>query len=127
MLRTINQKSRGLLASLGLLAGVAVSSVAATADATGSPTTPTTVIMVEYSSYATGTLTVQVAGSVNYFGQVSAQTGCTANNQTVDTLKMWQSLAQAALLSGKTVKIYYNVCGTGSNQFNYIYALDLNG
>jgi hypothetical protein len=39
----------------------------------------------------------------------------------VDTLKAWQSEAQAALLSGKSVKIYFNVCGGA----NYISALDL--
>lgn len=78
----------------------------------------TTVGVIEYFS---GTLIVQDASGVNFYGQLGTQTGCTANNQTLDTLKIWLSLGQAALLSGKNVKIYFATCGG----INYISAFDL--
>jgi hypothetical protein len=60
------------------------------------------------------TLMIQCA-PVNYVGYLSAPSGCEGNNQSIDTLKSWQSLAQAALLSGKNLTIYYNVCGGQNN------------
>jgi hypothetical protein len=40
---------------------------------------------------------------------------------SVETAKVWASLAQSALLSGRNVRIYYTYCGG----YNWIYALDL--
>jgi len=110
-------KSRGAFAVVAVLIGAAAGTVTATAHAAVSPVT--TVNIVEFGP---GALLVQLTGGVNYVAQLNTQAGCTANNQTMDTLKGYQSMAQAALLAGKTVKIYFNVCG-GSN---YISGLDLN-
>ena len=70
--------------------------------------------------YFPGSLLVQMA-SVNYYAQTATQAGCTTNNQTLDTIKLWQSMAQAALLANKTTRIYFNVCGGA----NYIAGIDV--
>jgi len=46
-----------------------------------------------------------------------------ANNQSLDTLKAWQGLAQSAFLSGKTLEIFYNVC-SGNNYISEIWLGD---
>jgi len=110
-------KFRGMFALVAVLTGAASATVTTPAHAAVSGVT--TVNIVEYGA---GSLLVQLTGGVNYFAQLNTQSGCTANNQTIDTIKAYQSLAQAALLAGKTVKVYFNTCGGQ----NYITALDLN-
>ncbi len=84
-----------LMKKATLLVTVAWLSLAATtAFAASTITGPVGVI-----EYYQGTLIVQSA-SINYYGQLTTQAGCTSNNQTIDTLKAWQSLGQAAVLSG---------------------------
>jgi hypothetical protein len=75
----------------------------------------TTVGIIEYLP---GMLLVQDAAGNNFGAYLSSPPGtspppnyCTGNNQTIDTLKEWLSMAQAALLSGKNVTIYSTVCG----------------
>lgn len=65
---------------------------------------------VEYSQ---GNLLIQCA-PVNYAAQSTPPSACAAYARNVDTQKIWANLAQAALLSGKSVRIYYDVC-SGSN------------
>ena|SRR5438552_17158060 len=118
-MKTVLTRTSSKLRLLLAVAVVVVAMARATsAWAVTSPET-TTVGLIEYMS---GTLIIQDATGVNFYGQTGTQAGCTANNQSIDTLKLWLSLGQAALLSGKTVKIYFNVCGG----INYISALDLN-
>lgn len=77
--------------------------------------------IVEYNA-PTGTtfpLLIQCSPT-NYVGLISATGGCPA--QSVDTLKIWASLAQAAVLSGKKLNIYTTTCGSTSN---VITAIDL--
>jgi hypothetical protein len=71
--------------------------------------------------YWGGTLVIQLSTGQNYHAVTSAASGCTANNQSLDTLKVWASMAQSALLSGKRVKIYFTTC----SNFSYIQVLDL--
>jgi hypothetical protein len=106
---------RFFLSVATVLVGVFVGG--ARAWAVTSPET-TTLGVVEYSS---GNLLIQDATGNNFFGQLAAGSGCTANNQTIDTLKSWLSMSQAALLAAKNVRIYFNVCGG----INYISTLDL--
>jgi hypothetical protein len=116
MITTTIKKTKNAALSLALAVGMAVTAItppAAAADVTG------TVSIVEFSH--PGSLLIQSAG-VNYYAQLSPGAPCAANNKTADTLKAWQSLGQAALLSGKTVRIYYASC----NGFRFITALDLN-
>jgi hypothetical protein len=115
MIATLTKKTGKAALSLAFAVAMAITAItppAAAADVSG------TVSIVEFSP---GTLLVQSAG-VNYYAQLTTGAGCTQYNRTADTLKAWQSLAQAALLSGKTVRIYYATC----NNFRFITAFDLN-
>jgi hypothetical protein len=49
--------------------------------------------------------------SVNYFAQQTSP-GCSLPANSIDTIKIFLSVAQAAQLAGKSVNIYYNTCGT---------------
>jgi hypothetical protein len=82
---------------------------AMTTLAFANPPSPTQqkVNAVEYSN---NTLLVQLADGSNYVGSTSAPAPCTS--ASVDTLKVWASQAQAALLSGHTLKIYYTNCNS---------------
>jgi hypothetical protein len=55
-----------------------------------------------------GFLMVQSAG-INYQAQLNSP-GCNLPANSIDTLKIWQSLATSALLAGKPVRVYYNDC-----------------
>ena len=104
----------GLVATaLGLALCTVQTSAFANVAGAASPT------VVEYQP---GVLLVQLPGGTNYIGVLNAVAGCTSNSQSIDTLKQWTSLAQAALLSGKSVKVFFNVCGG----FNYISTIDIN-
>lgn len=127
-------KRRNIAASLAALCGfaIAATSTNAFADCTNNlapasncSAAPATVALVEFGPTA-GLIIQQIVSGVfkNYYGQLSAQAGCTAQNQSADTLKQWSAMAQAALLAGKQLKVYYNVCG--SNNLLYINAVDLN-
>jgi len=62
--------------------------------------------------YAQDVLLIQLSDNVNYFGQRTADTAaCAVHNVTLDTLGKWQSLAEAALLSGKELRIHFTDCG----------------
>lgn len=64
-----------------------------------------------------------VSWDKNYGARISIQCGstaywshhnrssCSGHNRGADTLKAWLSLGQAALLSGKRVKVYFANCG----------------
>jgi len=112
-----NKKKRSLHHKLLALAAV-VGMATTVSQATATSTVTDTVQLIEYME---GTLIVQTGNSVNYYGQLVTQAGCTHINKKADTLKAWQGLAQAALLSGKSVRIYYDTC----NSIRYIYAIDL--
>ena len=51
------------------------------------------------------------ANNIIYKAQLPAP-GCGYPANTVDTLKTWTNLSQAALLSGKTIRIYFDVCAS---------------
>jgi hypothetical protein len=65
------------------------------------------------SPYATGGSLDVVVGGVNYWVQPSnaINPACSANAQTVDTVKMVATLAQSAMLAGKQLRIEYTSCG----------------
>jgi hypothetical protein len=79
-----------------------------------------TVSIVQWQ--AAGALVVQ-DGSGNYFyAELAPGSGCSSYAVSMDTIKLWVSQLQAALLSGKTVRFYFSVCSGA----NYITILDLN-
>lgn len=108
--RTIAQ-IRKLQVAVVLAAGVAV--VTAPADAAQS--TAATPTSVEYFG-ASPNLYI-VIGGVQYVGQLTAP-GCGGSAQSVETLKLWASLAQSAFLSGKKISIWYDTGGAcGTNRY----------
>jgi hypothetical protein len=83
--------------------------------------------VVEYSE---GTLLVQCvtedAGQINYYAQTVVPSECTALSRNVETQKIWLSIAQTAILSGKSVRIYWEFCPlVPSGPTSRITALDL--
>jgi hypothetical protein len=81
------------------------------------------VINVGYSAeWAEGELNITLPTG-EYYADVGVSAGCGLSVPTVETVRNWQSLAQSALLSGKTVSVGYSDCGG----FHYIQWLGLNG
>ena len=82
-------------------------------------TPPSPVLQVEYQNINTTTppnLFVQLADGVKY--QATATFACDSNlAPSLDTVKVWVALAQAALLSGKNLIISYNMCSTNPTRW----------
>jgi hypothetical protein len=71
---------------------------------------------VEYNeNNGTPQILTQIGGTgqdgTNYIGQQPSP-GCSLPAISVDTIKVWLSLLQSALLSGVNTQIYYTTCGT---------------
>jgi hypothetical protein len=113
-------KTIARLAAFGSLLSLGTAAVPAFADTPGNTTNTINIL-----EYAPTNLTLQLATGTNYLATTSAAAGCTAYNVSMDTIKLWQSLAQGALLSGKTVRVYFTQCS--ANNLRYITTLDLNG
>ena len=106
---------RFLLSRAGALSATcALAAVAVSSDAQAVPKS-CTVNTVQYDE--DGRLALWCDGDSNiYYGfsyQPTGQTTCTVN--TKDTLKVWVSLLQAALLSGRPVSFEYDATKTGCN------------
>jgi len=71
------------------------------------------------TDWAEGELNVNLSTGV-YYADVGISPGCGLSAPTADAVRMWQSLAQSALLSGKTVSVGYSDCGG----YHYIQWLD---
>jgi hypothetical protein len=98
------------MAAVATAVAVTVASTPAFASvATGNPS---------QVAYPLGTLVIQFNG-INYIGVTSP--GCGLGANTVDTVKVWQSLATAALLSGKNVNISFSSCLVNGSTVNYIW------
>ncbi len=77
-------------------------------DAVGGPS------QVEFPGF----FMIQYKG-VNYVGTQTAQ--CAAvPARSIDTIRFWNSLAQAALLSGKTLTIYFDDCTVNGVTTHYL-------
>jgi hypothetical protein len=67
-------------------------------------------------------LLVQLNDGTNYYANPGqAAPGCGINAATLETTKVWLSLVQSSLLSGKNAKIYYTAC----IGYNWITGIDL--
>jgi hypothetical protein len=98
---------RGLFFAAILTFGVITPSAPAHAVSSPVQCSPTEV------GYSSAGYAVFVCGGNNYLVWLSgAPSGC--GNATMDIIKLWMSEAQAALLSGKNLNIYFSVC-SGSN------------
>jgi hypothetical protein len=106
MIKTTAESLRRYAAILSIATAASVLLVGRPAFAGGTVTGAPT--MVDYWDGNGGTLQIKIGG-VLYAAQNLNQ-ACSAN-ESLDTIKNWHSLAQAALLAGKQLTINYNDCG----------------
>ena len=118
-LRRLTEKAKRRSILVAAAAALGVIGVAETAYATHSDGKVT---VVEYVGGTQPFLLVQLGNTYNFYAYLNSPSGCAAHNQAPDTIKAWQSLAQAAVLSGRSVRVHWTLC----NGAGYIWALDLN-
>jgi|SRR6478736_2917640 len=117
MLKRIGKLNLFGLVGLTLLLG-ALPASAAEAVVDAQP-----VLNVGYSTeWAEGELNVSLPTG-EYYADVGISAGCGLSVPTAETVRNWQSLAQSALLAGKTVAIAYSDCAG----YHYIHWLGING
>ena len=79
--------------------------------ATGTPAQAANVgCNVTQVEYYPGTLLIQCPAG-NFLAQQNPPSGCGAYTHTLETQKLWLSMAQSAITSGKPVFFYYETCG----------------
>jgi len=80
-----------------------------------------TIDKVQYRTFTATPDLIAFSGSVGFWATVGTSPGCSVLAPSLDTLKIWASLFQEALLSGKFVSIHYTPC----NNINWIQAVML--
>ena len=114
----------GLLLALGT--GICVS-VAARPAAAASLSCDGGIDYVDYTQVSSSNTLLQIGcisgTTVHHFYAYTSQGSCTGENRTLDTVKGWKSMAEAALLGGRSVILYYNTCGSPVK--NYISTFSL--
>lgn len=70
--------------------------------------------LVEYVSPAGTAIPLLIKCGGTNFTAIDDNVG-TCSGETIDTMKTWTSLAQAALLAGKQLNIYTKTCDTRTN------------
>jgi hypothetical protein len=116
----VKMKRLGCIVAFAALV-TGASAVSTTRPAQAASTVQCKVNVVEYSK---DTLLVQCVGGQNFFAQVAPAGGTTCSGlaSNLDTIKVWLSMTQTALLAGKTVLLYFNTCSS----VPLISAIDLN-
>ena len=104
----------------GLAVVCAMFAVAATAGSASAEVTE--IGLVGAIEVGQGIILVKTGGE-NYYAWTAGtiSPGCAEYAKTIDTLSAFQSLAQAAAISGKQIRIYYALC----ENWRYIMAIDL--
>lgn len=103
MAKTIFRKICSLTSIIAASVGIFVFTVSAPAHAaSGVPT--------QYEYLNSNKLMIQIAGT-NYQAQL-ASPGCSIPANSMDVLKIWTSMAQAAVLAGKSLQIYTTTCNS---------------
>lgn len=112
--RSSHKRSFLVLVASVLAATVLISGTALASNAQG----PITQVEYNAGNSSNPQLLLQLNGvtSTNYFAQQGTP-GCGVPALSIDSIKMFVSIAQAALLAGKTTTVYYNACGG----LNYVY------
>lgn len=105
MLKTTIAKLKPHISILAIVTAVALLMGSTPAFANS---TQNTVTVVDFWDGNSGTLQIRVGG-VSFIAQ---NTAGTCPHETVDNLKTWQSLAQAALLSGKQLVVDFTPVGS---------------
>jgi len=115
------KQGRNLLLAAVLIAATMTASTPAFASYSNATCT---VSNVGYSSTGSAAYIAIICGGITYVAwDASAPSGCVST--TVDALKTWMSLAQAAVLSGKSLGVYYNNTGNTCSGYNSIFQLNL--
>lgn len=99
--------------SLGL--GIAAFLMSASAFATPQSCVPDA---TSWNDDTGGSLAIHCSNTNTWFFAKKALSGCTA--VSVDTLKAWLSMAQAAILAGKTLTIDFTSCGGTATEFTWL-------
>jgi len=103
--------ARKISTLVAITVGLVLTMASTGASAAGITCSPAQVELLSQNS--SPKLLVQ-CNSINYTAYTSVISGCpTSDNQNMDAIKTMASLAQAALLSGKNVTLYYD--GTSPN------------
>lgn len=87
--------------------GIAVLVVAADSTPAFAVTSPATCVPTDIGYSATG-MAVVCGGNTYAAWQTTPPSGCGTTG--IDAIKIWTSLEQAALLSGKNIKITFTTC-----------------
>lgn len=116
-------KSRSGSWSLACGAGMLMSTIATSASAADSGFVNVSDINVANSGTVSANAGTASAGYFMYYAQPSVP-ACPSLNVSAEALRGYQSLLQAALLSGKTVKIVYDTCGSSTR---YITGIQFHG
>jgi len=105
-----------------LAAAAAALLLCSTVLASSAPAQPVKVAEITQQAGYTQ-LFVQLNDNTNLVANIgqTIDSSCNVPTVTMDTARMWLSLAQASVLSGRNVKIYYNHC-VG---WNWILGIDL--
>ncbi len=117
----LGSKSGALIRLIG--GAIALAVTAATLPAHAAPGVGQTVSVINFNFInSTPQLAVKLSDNAVYIANVVAGNECgTVPSPPMETVKMWQSLLQSALLSGKKVNILFTDCGG----FHWINEVDL--
>jgi hypothetical protein len=103
---TTRNSARNITALVAIAVGLSFAMASTRVLADGITCSPSQVELLSQNS--SPRLLIQ-CNSVNYTAYTSVPSGCPASdNQTIDSIRILASLAQAALLSGKNVNLYYD-------------------
>lgn len=110
--------TKTIVAIAAIVGAITLAGFARTAAAASANSGPVTQVEYNAGSTANPQLFIQLNGnsSINYIAQQSSP-GCGVPALSIDTVKLFLSIAQSALLAGKNATIYTNLCGST----NYIY------
>jgi hypothetical protein len=94
-----------IVVAFSVALGISISALASS--------TTKTLKQVEYrNTTLTPDLLLQTSDGINYQATATLAPGCSVLAPSIDTVKIWASLGQAALLAGKNVQIYYTTCNS---------------
>jgi hypothetical protein len=110
-------KLKGIVLGISCAVGLMVVGFAKPASATaGSLTCDGGMIYVDFQQMSPTNTRLQFGcwsgGVEKDFYSYTGSASCTGDNVTLDTLKGFKASAESALLSGKQIIVYYDLCGS---------------
>jgi hypothetical protein len=110
MISNTRNISKSLFALVAVAGAFAITTTARSAQA-GSIVGQVTQIEYNRSIWGIG-LQLNNNSSINYVAQTTIPSGCNLVSPNIDSIKLMLSIAQTALLTGKSVTIGYDYCST---------------